>query len=203
VWERQALLRARPIAGDPELFAAFEGLRLEILSAPLAEDPSAEIHRVRQRMETELARETRQRRNFKTGHGGALDVESVVQYLLLVNGHAQRQLLEAQRTEVHLGRLRELELLTPESADVLLAGWEFLQRLSARLRIVDNRSISDLDDERGDLESLARSLGYVSKGREGGARRALLADYQRHTDAIRDVYQTILGPPEDGDSQNE
>jgi glutamate-ammonia-ligase adenylyltransferase len=203
MWERQALLRARPIAGDPELSAAFEELRLEILSGPLPEDPSAEIHRVRQRMETELARETRQRRNFKTGHGGALDVESVVQYLQLVNGHTHRPLLAVRRTEAHLELLRKLELLAPESADVLLDGWEFLQRLSARLRIVDNRSISDLDDERGDLESLARCLGYVSTGREGGARRALLADYQRHTDAIRGVYRTILGQPRAGGTQNE
>ena len=87
-------------------------------------------------------------------------------------------------------------LLSRERADVLLTGWEFLQRLSSRLRIVDNRSISDLDDERGDLESLARGLGYISKGRKGGARRALLADYQKHTDAIRAAYLAVLGQPD-------
>jgi glutamate-ammonia-ligase adenylyltransferase len=204
VWERQALLRARPIAGDPELATELEALRLEILTSPLPVDPcgdgpadlASEIHRIRHRMEAELARETRERRNFKTGRGGVLDVESVVQYLQLANGRAHPELLEVVRSEVQLERLRGLGLLSQELADALLTGWEFLQRLSSRLRIVDNRSISDLDDERGDLESLARGLGYVSKGREGGARRALLTDYQKHTDAIRAAYGSVLRQPD-------
>jgi len=67
-----------------------------------------------------------------------------------------------------------------------------LQHLGSRLRIVENRSISDLDAERGDLESLARHLGYAPGSREGGARRALLRDYRRHTEAIRQVYDAFV-----------
>ena len=68
----------------------------------------------------------------------------------------------------------------------------FLVRLASRLRIVDNRSISDLDQERGDLEGIARRLGYTSPRREGGARRSLLADYERHTSAIRAEYVKVF-----------
>jgi hypothetical protein len=70
------------------------------------------------------------------------------------------------------------------------------------MRVVENRSISDLDQERGDLEGIARMLGYSGEsGRSGAATRELLADYQRHTDGIREIYLRVLGvSEEDGDS---
>jgi glutamate-ammonia-ligase adenylyltransferase len=51
LWEKQALLRARPVAGDAASAAAFEKLRNDILHAPLPDDAAGEIHRVRLRME--------------------------------------------------------------------------------------------------------------------------------------------------------
>ncbi|MGH7790633.1 MAG: hypothetical protein ACRERC_27475, partial [Candidatus Binatia bacterium] len=193
VWERQALLRARPAAGSPRLAAAFVDLRREILCRPLPADVGAEIHRVRQRMEAELAQETSQRRDFKTGRGGLLDVETVVQFLQLTHGRAHATLLEVDRTANHLDRLAALGLLAEADAAALRRGWDFLQRLSSRLRIVENRSISDLDEERGDLDGLARRLGYRSPQRAGGARRALLDDYRRHTADIRAAYAKVVG----------
>ena len=74
----------------------------------------------------------------------------------------------------------------------LLDGWSFLQRLSSRLRIVENRSISELDVERADLDTLARQLQYPETGREGGPSRALLKDYDAHTEAVRAVYLKLL-----------
>ena len=106
------------------------------------------------------------------------------------------------RLETHLARLQELALLDSEDARRLREGWEFLQQLGSRLRIVDNRSISDLDVERDDLDGLARSLGYRSSGREAGARRSLLSDYQRHTEAIRSVYLEALNAEDWPASQN-
>jgi glutamate-ammonia-ligase adenylyltransferase len=193
VWERQALLRARPIAGGPWLADAFVAQRRDILARPLPADVGAEIHRIRLRMETELAQETSRRRDFKTGRGGMLDVESVVQFLQLRHGDTHPELLECDGITAHLARLARLGLLAPGDAAVLQRGWEFLHRLSSRLRIVENRSISDLDEERGDLDGLARRLGYTSPQRAGGARRALLEDYRRHTADIRAVYERVLG----------
>jgi glutamate-ammonia-ligase adenylyltransferase len=193
VWERQALLRARPVAGDESLAADFRQLRLEILSRPAPQNLAAEIHRIRQRMENELARETRVRRDFKTGRGGVLDVESVVQYLRLLHGAGHPELLEVGSKVEQIERLGRLGLLDGDSLRVLSDGWEFLQRLGSRLRIVENRSISDLDEQRSDLDGLARRLGYQAGGREAAPRRALLLDYHHHTEAIRGVYDRVLG----------
>ncbi len=192
LWERQALLRARAVAGDAELAGVFETLRREILMRPLPEDAIAEVQRIRTRMETELANESHGHRNFKTGRGGVLDVETIVQMLQMLHAAEHPELLEVAPTETQLDRLRDAGLLAPASAAALRLGWQFLSRLSIRLRIVDNRSISDLDEERGDLEGLARRLGYTSPGRAGGARRALLADYEEHTDRIRAEYEGLF-----------
>ena len=192
LWERQALLRARLVAGDAELGRAFEAIRRGALVRPLPEGAAAEVHRVRMRMERELARESAARRDLKLGRGGILDVESVVQYLQLAHGHQHAVLHEVACTELHLERLAAMGALPPGLASELGRGWDFLQRLSSRLRLVENRSISGLDARRGDLDAIARSLGYPAGEREGAAARALLADYRRHTDAIRRVYRTVL-----------
>jgi glutamate-ammonia-ligase adenylyltransferase len=192
MWERQVLLRARPVAGNASLGEAFEALRRDILQRPIGKDAVAEIQRIRERMETELAKETRVHRDFKTGRGGVLDVETIVQVLQLLHAVDHPELLEVAATETQLERLAEVGLLESASARALRDGWRFLGRLSSRLRIIDNRSISDLDQERGDLEGLARRLGYSSPGREGGARRALLNDYEHHTDTIRSEYLKLF-----------
>jgi glutamate-ammonia-ligase adenylyltransferase len=193
VWERQALLRARPVAGSHRLGAAFERLRRQILREPLPENLGQEVHRIRLRTETELARETPERHDFKTGRGGMHDIEAVVQFLQLRHGSTHDELFRVEPIAAQLEHLESLSLLEPADAQVLRDGWSFLQRLSTRLRIVENRSISDLDEERGDLDALARGLGYTSRQRAGGARRALLDDYRHHTGAVRAVYCRILG----------
>jgi glutamate-ammonia-ligase adenylyltransferase len=194
LWERQALLRARPVAGAERLGQAFEESRLEILLRPLPDDATDETHRVRQRMESEIAREDHTRRDFKTGRGGLTDIEMAVQLLQLRHGSEHAALLATDRTDVQLERLESLGLLEHADASAFREGWAFLTRLSSRLRILDNRSISDLDEERGDLDGLARRLGYESQQREG-ARRLLLADYRRITDEVRAAYLRVLGVP--------
>jgi glutamate-ammonia-ligase adenylyltransferase len=192
VWERQALLRARPVAGDTDLGDRFEALRREILARPLPADAEADIRRVRQRTEVELAKETVSRHDFKTGRGGMHDIENIVQLLQLRHGAQHPELFEPVPTVAQLERLAHAGYLESNELDILRQGWEFLQRLSSRLRIVENRSISDLDEERGDLDALARTMGYPPSPREG-ARRALLEDYRKHTLQIRQVYEAIMG----------
>ena len=192
IWERQALLRARPVAGDAYLAQAFEGLRNEILAQEPESDLAAQVDSVRLRMERELAKETPNRHNFKTGRGGLLDVECIVQTLQLLHGSHHPELLQIGRTQHHLELIGQLALLDGGDVDELARGWDFLQRLANRLRIVENRSISDLDEEHGDIEALATRLGYRSQGRSGSARRAFLRDYRNHTEAIRSIYERVL-----------
>lgn len=197
VWERQALLRARPVAGDPIAAQGFEALRREVLRRPLPPDAATEIHRIRLRMEAELAGETREHRDLKRGRGGLLDVENAVQLLQLRHGAEAPELLDVERTEAMIERLAARGFLAPAQADSLGRGWDFLQRLASRLRVVENRSISEIDAGSSGLDAVARRLGYAAGAREASARAALLRDYALHTEAIRSAYLTILGVGED------
>ncbi len=190
LWERQALLRARPVAGDPSLGNEYEGLRRDILARGVSRDAIDEIRRIRSRMEKELARESPGRHDFKTGRGGMLDVENVVQLMQLRHVLDAPALLDPDRTEIQIDRLRRLGVLSEADAIALRDGWGFLQRLSSRLRVVENRAISDLDEEQGDLDGLARRLGYTET--VTSPRRALLMDYRKHTDAIRVVFDRLI-----------
>ncbi len=191
-WERQSLLRARPVAGSERLGRRFESLRGEILRRPLPDDLAAEMRRIRRRMEDELAQEGEGRRDLKTGRGGLVDVEMLVQLLQLRHGPAHPELLEPARTDALLARIARAGLLPEAQVNALREGWAFLQRLSSRLRIVENRSISDLSEQRADLDSVARALGYPESERTGTARLPLLDDYRRHTEAIRRVYEQVF-----------
>ena len=80
VWEHQALVRARVVAGDAQLARAFASLRHEILCQPRSRDElRAEVRSMRRRM----AQHHGQELDLKRGAGGIVDIEFIVQYLVL------------------------------------------------------------------------------------------------------------------------
>ncbi len=83
-WEQQALVRARAVAGDPELATRFETLRREVLCQPrdLAELKEAVVA-MRQRLSEHHDDDA----DLKQGAGGIVDIEFVVQYLVLAHAH--------------------------------------------------------------------------------------------------------------------
>ena len=93
-WEHQALLRARPVAGDAEVGKAFNALRHEVLARP--RDPEAlrrDIASMRARMREEHKR-TGGDFDLKLDPGGLTDMEFLVQYWVLAHAHEYPQLLE-------------------------------------------------------------------------------------------------------------
>lgn len=89
-WEHQALLRARPVAGDAALSRELAEVRRSILAVP--REPAkvlAEVSSMRRRWRAERDRSTEQQLDLKQGHGGLLDIEFAVQGLVLA--HAARQ----------------------------------------------------------------------------------------------------------------
>lgn len=79
VWEHQALVRARPVAGDPALGQRIRALRESVLAAPRAEDPRPEIARMRARWRAHLDRSDAGRLDLKQGAGGLVDLEFIAQ----------------------------------------------------------------------------------------------------------------------------
>lgn len=192
LWERQALLKARGVAGDPDLFAQ---LRREVLDPlvyerPLPPGAGAEIDRLRARMERELAQESHEQLNPKTGHGGLVDVEFATQYLQLIHGGARPSVRTANTLE-GIAALEASGVLAPADARTLREGYLFHRRVENRLRLVHGHSLSHLPTFGRPLALLARRLGYV--GAEPGA--AFLADYRARAAEVREAYARLLRRP--------
>ena len=93
-WEHQALVRARPVAGDPELATAFEAVRREVLSRPRDREVlRREVREMRQRMRDELGRRDPAHFDLKQDAGGIADIEFMVQYAVLAWAREYPELL--------------------------------------------------------------------------------------------------------------
>jgi glutamate-ammonia-ligase adenylyltransferase len=161
-----------------------------VYGASIDEEGRREIHRLRMRMENEIARENSGNYNIKTGRGGIVDVEFTVQYLQLRDGYRFPE-LRTTKTVVALKEINSLELLHPGDAETLLSGFKFLRKLENRLRIIHDYSINDLSGPKSYLDKLARRLGYDPKLKHPG--EAMLKDYEEVTGKIRACYDRILG----------
>ena len=85
-WEHQALVKARAITGDCRLAAQFEQIRKRILSRPRRIDPlRKKVLSMRLKMRKELLRSEPDQFDLKQGHGGMVDIEFLVQFLVLLN----------------------------------------------------------------------------------------------------------------------
>jgi glutamate-ammonia-ligase adenylyltransferase len=147
---------------------------------------AAEIRRMRERMEAELAHEERGR-NPKTGRGGLVDAEFAAQFLQLRHGHAHPGIRTGSTPEA-LAALRAAGLLREPAYNALASGYEFLRRVELRLRIVHDYTIDHLPAPGPALDQLARRLGY------GGAEAAqrFLTEYDRVTAAVRAAFDEVV-----------
>ncbi|RNC68004.1 MAG: bifunctional [glutamate--ammonia ligase]-adenylyl-L-tyrosine phosphorylase/[glutamate--ammonia-ligase] adenylyltransferase [Desulfuromonadales bacterium] len=194
IWERQALTRARVVFGDERLRRGIEEvIRETVYGAGADAGVRSEIHRLRTRMEVELAREKAGSYNIKTGRGGIVDIEFMVQYLQLCRGGDFPE-IRSTNTLLALKAMRLCRVLDEDDFSTLQAGYKFLRRLENRLRLIHDYSINDLAGDQKYLDSLARRLGYDPKLRHPG--EALMREYEDVTAAVRGVYERILGSGE-------
>lgn len=188
-WERQTLLRARGVVGDPELLrralgiaqrAAYEG------GAP----PAADMHHLRMRLEKEQGRERDGRYNLKTGRGGLLDIEFAVQWLQMKNGADPR--VRTPDLGLALNALHTAGYLPNRDFEMFSDGYRFLRQLEQRIVVKSGVSNPVIDTRLAGLAQLARRMGF----QDGQGQRAgehLLARYKDVTDGVRQSYEHVLG----------
>lgn len=191
-WERQALVKARAVAGDPRLRVEVERALGEVVyGRPFEEAQVGEMDQMRGRMEEEVAREGGGHYNLKLGRGGLVDVEFVVQLLQLRHG-PQRAEVRTPSTMEAIDRLEHAGVVAPREATTLGEAYRFLSELEDRLRITQDRSTSDLASEE-DWERAARRMGSPP-ARAPSPGRALKERYVEWTDRVRAVYRTHFAP---------
>jgi glutamate-ammonia-ligase adenylyltransferase len=188
-WERQALVKARPCAGDPELGERVARIATRVAYELGAPDP-VRVNHLRMRMERELAREGPRRYDVKLGRGGIVDVEFAVQWLQMKFGADPR--VRTPDTETALGALEACGYLEPSLAAVLREGYAMLRRLERALRVVHGTSASLIEEGAPGLLALARRMGFREGARDTAA-EALLERYRAVTRDVRAAYVTVLG----------
>lgn len=183
-WERQSLTRARLAGGDKEFGRrVISVIEDSVYKKGASAEVGAEIARVRTRMEIELAKEKDGIYNVKTGRGGLVDIEFLVQFLLLKHG-AEKPEIRTPNTLLALDRIKDAEVLSKEEHNLLSETYVFLRTIENGLRIVHDQSVNRLDTNSKDFKMLARRLNYDSS--------ELLTEYKLRTSRTRNIYSSYL-----------
>ncbi|EDM74188.1 Glutamate-ammonia-ligase adenylyltransferase [Plesiocystis pacifica SIR-1] len=214
VWERLALVRMRGVAehhfgkttkepnsntapGAPDRLC--QRIVDEVVPGslwPADEEPEAiarETLRLRERIAVELARESREVIDVKTGRGGCLELELLVSALQLRHGRAGSSELRAREIPAALRALSEAGAIGLAEAQALDRAYRFLRLLLNRLRMTraSGRGQGDrLAVNSPRLTALARRMGLPD-------RDELLANLDRHRSEVRDTFDRHLADPPD------
>ena len=188
LWEKQALLKARPIAGDMTVGVDFLEQAQPVLFALDAETVRADVRAMKERTEAYLRQEGREWGEVKLGEGSIRDAEFVVQFLQLVHG-GRNPYVRSGRTLDALSRLFGAELITADAHRTLGVGYVFLRTVEHHLQLMHYRQTSTLPTSPAELDALARRLGF--SGADAGEQ--FVDRYQQHRNAVRSVYLHYLG----------
>jgi glutamate-ammonia-ligase adenylyltransferase len=183
LWERQALIKLRPVAGDAALGAEVARLASETVYGK-SHDPEAvadEIAAMREKIERELGGKY----DLKTNPGGVIDVEFAAQFLQLVHGHAHAE-LRTTSTSAALRAAASLGIAPAGLLDLLDQGYRFLRGVEHRIRVVNDQPVHRLPESFDELDRLARRTGFPD-------RAALVERVERWQHDIRAAYRVLLG----------
>ncbi|MEU2551903.1 bifunctional [glutamine synthetase] adenylyltransferase/[glutamine synthetase]-adenylyl-L-tyrosine phosphorylase, partial [Streptomyces sp. NPDC013313] len=188
-WEFQALLKARPVAGDAELGQAYaDALGPLVWQAAERENFVADVQRMRRRViENIPAAEVD--RQLKLGPGGLRDVEFAVQLLQLVHGRTDATL----RSGTTLDALRALAAggyVGREDAARLDEAYRFLRSMEHRIQLYRLRRTHLVPEAETDLRRLGRSLGLRTDPVTG-----LQREWRRHAGVVRRLHEKLFYRP--------
>lgn len=187
-WEFQALLKARPLAGDRELGERYvEAVAPKVWSSASRENFVESVQRMRERVTANIPSEELDVQ-LKLGPGGLRDVEFTVQLLQLVHGQADsgvRQVatlpaLIALAEQGYVGRVEAAEF----SQD-----YRFLRLLEHRLQLTRLRRTHLMPTDPEALRVLARASGVATNAED------LLAQWQRTKQAVRSLHERLFYRP--------
>ncbi|MCW2581449.1 MAG: bifunctional glutamine-synthetase adenylyltransferase/deadenyltransferase [Klenkia sp.] len=192
-WEFQALLKMRPVAGDPSLGREYvDALWPLVWTAGDRPGFVADVQAMRRRVES-LIPPAQAGRELKLGRGGLRDVEFSVQLLQMVHGRVD----VALRTGGTIPGLLALSAggyVGRDDTATLIASYRFLRTVEHRLQLAKLRRTHLLPTDEVQLRWLARSMGYKPDHR-GDAVAVLRAELALHTREVRRIHEKLFYRP--------
>ncbi len=188
-WEFQALLKARPVAGDLELGRQFVELVAPMVWGVAGRDGFVgDVQAMRRRVvETIPAREAD--RQLKLGVGGLRDVEFAVQLLQLVHGRGD-ETLRTGATLSGLAALTKGGYVGRADGEAMHQAYAFLRTLEHRIQLFQLRRTHVVPSDDASLRRLARGMGYVKD-----AEAALDDDWQGWRREVRRLHEKLFYRP--------
>jgi [glutamine synthetase] adenylyltransferase / [glutamine synthetase]-adenylyl-L-tyrosine phosphorylase len=184
LWEKQAFLKARSIAGNLSLG---EKLRKEIepfLFRSSAEEVRSDIYIMKQRTEEFLQKKGRRWGEVKLGKGSLRDIEFLVQFLQMTHPSVRTR---ATMKAIH--QLREAGWLDSGESHILTEGYSFLRTIEHYMQMIDYQQTYTLPSDPRALALLARRFGF--EGQEAGGQ--FVERYEQHCRAIRSLFLKYVG----------
>ncbi len=183
-WEKQALLKARPVAGNLKLGAEFvKQTRSLIMSAPIDEVRN-NVREMKARIEADLKKQGRVWGEVKSGTGSIRDVEFTTQFLQLAHGAKNPHVLSFNTLD-GIARLADAGFIQANEYRLLSTGYTFLRTVEHALQLLHYKQTHSLpSDERG-RAWLARRLDYPN-GEE------FLHHYEHQCASIRRIFEKYI-----------
>lgn len=181
-WERQAMLKARFVAGDPRVGEAFIRMIQPLVYRPrLMEHDLTEIRHQKSRIEAQAQSRGGWETDVKTGWGGIRDVEFTTQMLQLMYGGAMPR-LRTPNTLHALARLEKARLISAEERQMFEQGYCFLRTVEHRLQMMYEHQTHALPSEPGARALFARRMGFEDL-------ESFEAALKHHRSQIREVFE--------------
>jgi glutamate-ammonia-ligase adenylyltransferase len=188
-WEFQALLKARPVAGDVELGRAYlDAIQPMVWRAAERANFVEDVQAMRRRVEAHVPA-NHAARQLKLGKGGLRDVEFSVQLLQLVHGRADPRLRTGNTLEA-LEALSAFGYVGRDDAAELDRAYRMLRTLEHRIQLYRLRRTHIVPDAPADLRRLGRSFGFRRKPAE-----ELEELRHRHSLEVRRLHEKLLYRP--------
>jgi glutamate-ammonia-ligase adenylyltransferase len=159
-WERQALIKVRPVAGDLELGDEFlRAIEPFVYRKYLSFAEINEIKAIKRRIEHKTSRAGVSDTDVKTGHGGIRDIEFTIQFLQLLNGGDLPEVRQ-RNTLLAMQALERVGCLTAQEYHFLEDGYRFLRKTEHRLQLLFDLQTHRLPAGDEELQKLALRMGY-------------------------------------------
>ncbi len=192
-WEFQALLKARPAAGDDKLGHAYSDLVSPLVwSASERPDFVKDVRAMRRRVVAHLPSEVAPR-EIKLGPGGLRDVEFVVQLLAMVHGRTD-ETLRARATLEVLNALRDGGYIGRDDAVSLADAYGFLRVAEHRLQLWRMQRTHTVPARHDAKRGLARAMGFRPDDR-GDAVAVFDAEWALHAREVRRLHERLFYRP--------
>jgi glutamate-ammonia-ligase adenylyltransferase len=214
-WERQALIKVRPVAGNLDLGQHFlQAIEPFVYRKYLSFAEINEIKAIKRRIEQKASQSTPHPAvplegrgkgwgEVKTGPGGIRDIEFTIQFLQLLNGGELPQVRQ-RNTLLGLSALERVGCLTDQEYRVLEDAYRFLRKVEHRLQLLFDLQTHRLPEGEDELRKLALRMGYPNRdrpgvveqplpdGRDSDPRTEFLRDYQEKTELTRRILNHLL-----------